>query len=61
MSMSIGLAAFPDDGRDADTLLSKADQRMYDAKNKKKAMLGNSALAGSSAPMTPAAPSLTTQ
>jgi diguanylate cyclase (GGDEF)-like protein len=43
MSMSIGLAAFPSDGQDADTLLSEADRRMYEAKNRKKEMLKGSA------------------
>ena len=42
MSMSIGVAAFPADGQDADALLSEADRRMYDAKKRKKAMLGGS-------------------
>ena len=42
MSMSMGLAAFPGDGQDADTLLSEADKRMYEAKNRKKAMLRGS-------------------
>ena len=43
MSMSMGVAAFPADGQDPDALLSEADRRMYDAKNRKKAMLaGNS-------------------
>ncbi len=42
MSMSMGIAAFPADGQDADTLLSEADRRMYDAKNRKKAMLRGS-------------------
>jgi diguanylate cyclase (GGDEF)-like protein len=44
MSMSMGIAAFPADGQDGDTLLSEADRRMYDAKNRKKAMLGGSLL-----------------
>jgi diguanylate cyclase (GGDEF)-like protein/putative nucleotidyltransferase with HDIG domain len=39
MSMSMGLASFPADGQDADALLSQADQRMYEVKNRKKAML----------------------
>jgi diguanylate cyclase len=39
MSMSLGLASFPADGLDADALLSEADRRMYEAKNRKKAML----------------------
>jgi diguanylate cyclase (GGDEF)-like protein len=32
VSASIGVALFPDDGRDARTLLRKADERMYAAK-----------------------------
>jgi diguanylate cyclase (GGDEF)-like protein/putative nucleotidyltransferase with HDIG domain len=43
MSMSMGVAAFPADGQDADALLSEADRRMYDAKNRKKAMLRGTA------------------
>jgi GGDEF domain-containing protein len=42
MSMSMGIAAFPADGQDGDALLSEADRRMYEAKNRKKAMLGGS-------------------
>jgi diguanylate cyclase (GGDEF)-like protein/putative nucleotidyltransferase with HDIG domain len=32
LSMSVGVAIFPDDGRDPETLLGKADRRMYTAK-----------------------------
>jgi diguanylate cyclase (GGDEF)-like protein len=39
MSMSIGLAAYPADGLDADALLSEADRRMYEVKNRKKVLL----------------------
>ncbi|HEX4595817.1 MAG TPA: diguanylate cyclase [Bryobacteraceae bacterium] len=39
LSISMGLAAFPADGQDADTLLSEADRRMYETKKRKKAML----------------------
>ena len=52
MSMSMGVAAFPADGQDADALLSEADRRMYDAKNRKKAMLRGS----SEEPVEQAAP-----
>jgi diguanylate cyclase (GGDEF)-like protein len=60
MSMSIGLAAFPFDGHDADALLSEADRRMYEAKNRKKAMLSGSASVESAEPVTPNPPSLAT-
>ena len=59
MSMSLGLAAFPTDGQDADALLSEADRRMYEAKNRKKAMLSSSE--EQAEPATPAAPSLATK
>jgi diguanylate cyclase (GGDEF)-like protein/putative nucleotidyltransferase with HDIG domain len=36
LSLSIGHAMFPDDGADADRLLSEADRRMYIAKQKEK-------------------------
>lgn len=36
LSASIGIATFPDDGRDAQTLLKNADIAMYKAKNKGK-------------------------
>ena len=36
LSMSIGFASFPSDGRDADTLLSEADRRMYASKKQKR-------------------------
>jgi diguanylate cyclase (GGDEF)-like protein len=32
VSMSVGAAAFPQDGSDADELLAEADRRMYKAK-----------------------------
>jgi GGDEF domain-containing protein len=32
VSCSIGLAVYPDDGADPNSLLNHADQRMYDAK-----------------------------
>jgi GGDEF domain-containing protein len=53
MSMSMGIAAFPADGRDADGLLSEADRRMYDAKNRKKAMLRGSSSEESVEQLTP--------
>ena len=57
MSMSLGLASFPADGTDADTLLSEADRRMYAAKNQKKALL-NGAGVGSRDQMAPESSSL---
>jgi diguanylate cyclase (GGDEF)-like protein len=36
LSLSIGHSMFPDDGVDADQLLSEADRRMYIAKQKEK-------------------------
>ena len=36
ISLSIGHAMFPEDGVDADRLLSEADRRMYIAKQKEK-------------------------
>jgi len=36
LSLSIGHAMFPEDGVDADRLLSEADRRMYIAKQKEK-------------------------
>ena len=57
MSMSIGLAAFPADGQDTDALLSEADRRMYEAKNRKKTMLMGSSNDAAD-PATPDSPSL---
>jgi diguanylate cyclase (GGDEF)-like protein/putative nucleotidyltransferase with HDIG domain len=39
LSLSVGHAIFPDDGADADQLLSEADRRMYAAKQKEKLSL----------------------
>ncbi len=39
LSLSVGHAIFPDDGSDADQLLSEADRRMYIAKQKEKLSL----------------------
>ena len=36
LSLSVGHALFPEDGTDADQLLSEADRRMYMAKQKEK-------------------------
>ena len=36
LSLSVGHALFPEDGTDADQLLSEADRRMYMAKQKRK-------------------------
>ena len=38
LSMSFGLSIYPADGLDADTLIQKADQRMYQQKNESKSM-----------------------
>jgi GGDEF domain-containing protein len=35
--MSVGVAIFPADGRDVETLLAKADKRMYQLKRQSKA------------------------
>src|SRR5260370_35387807 len=40
LSLSIGHALFPEDGADADQLLSEADRRMYIAKQKEKMNVG---------------------
>jgi diguanylate cyclase (GGDEF)-like protein/putative nucleotidyltransferase with HDIG domain len=37
LSFSVGVAVFPSDGQDADSLLSQADQRMYRAKHEQRA------------------------
>jgi len=37
LSLSVGHASFPEDGEDADQLLSEADRRMYAAKQRAKA------------------------
>ena len=61
MSVTTGLASFPSDGRDADTLLSEADRRMYEAKNRKKAMLSGGAPVESVEPVALNPVSLTTE
>jgi GGDEF domain-containing protein len=33
------VSRYPEDGADAETLLEKADERMYDAKRRKKLLL----------------------
>ena len=58
MSISLGLASFPADGNDADTLLSEADRRMYAAKNQKKALLNGDVPTGSTDSVSPESPSL---
>jgi diguanylate cyclase (GGDEF)-like protein len=35
VTFSAGVSRYPDDGRDAETLLERADERMYDAKRRK--------------------------
>ncbi len=39
LSLSIGAAAYPDDGSEAEQLLSEADRRMYQSKQKQKMRL----------------------
>jgi diguanylate cyclase (GGDEF)-like protein/putative nucleotidyltransferase with HDIG domain len=39
ISISAGVSRYPEDGADAETLLEKADERMYDAKRRKKLLL----------------------
>jgi GGDEF domain-containing protein len=36
LSMSVGVATFPDDGSDAEDLLAEADRRMYKSKRLRK-------------------------
>ena len=40
LSMSVGVAIFPVDGRDVETLLAKADKRMYQLKRQSKSEVG---------------------
>jgi diguanylate cyclase (GGDEF)-like protein/putative nucleotidyltransferase with HDIG domain len=40
LSMSVGVAIYPSDGRDVETLLAKADQRMYHLKRQSKSECG---------------------
>jgi diguanylate cyclase (GGDEF)-like protein/putative nucleotidyltransferase with HDIG domain len=35
VSMSVGVSSYPEDGQDGETLLEKADERMYEAKRRK--------------------------
>ncbi len=42
LSLSIGHALYPDDGGDAEQLLSEADRRMYAAKQRQKAQMAES-------------------
>ena len=36
VSISTGVARYPEDGADAETLLERADERMYELKRRKK-------------------------
>jgi len=45
ITFSAGISRFPDDGVDAEALLEKADERMYDAKRRKKLSIVVSAVA----------------
>ena len=38
VGMSVGVARYPDDGTDAETLLERADERMYEAKRRKQSL-----------------------
>ncbi len=40
LSMSVGVAVYPSDGRDVETLLAKADKRMYQLKRQSKSEAG---------------------
>jgi GGDEF domain-containing protein len=39
ITISAGVSRYPEDGPDAETLLEKADERMYEAKRRKKMLL----------------------
>jgi diguanylate cyclase (GGDEF)-like protein/putative nucleotidyltransferase with HDIG domain len=39
VSMSVGVSSYPEDGADAETLLEKADERMYEAKRRRQLLL----------------------
>jgi len=41
LSMSVGVANYPDDGTDAEDLLAEADRRMYKSKRQRKKERGN--------------------
>jgi len=48
LSMSVGVAIYPADGRDVETLLAKADKRMYQLKRKSKSEGAQKKAAGES-------------
>lgn len=55
IGVSIGSAAFPDDGTSADALLRSADHAMYEAKRQGKGQLVHSARLHETIPLVPAA------
>ncbi|MFI5254720.1 MAG: GGDEF domain-containing protein [Candidatus Limnocylindrales bacterium] len=59
-SVSIGIVAFPDDGRTADSLMANADQAMYEAKRRGKDLVHWGGLGRRAMPALPAAPIITT-
>ncbi|MEO8050436.1 MAG: diguanylate cyclase [Acidobacteriota bacterium] len=54
LSMSVGVAIFPSDGRDVETLLARADQRMYQLKRETKSQGAPKSLPGDHAGSEPA-------
>jgi len=48
LSMSVGVAVYPADGRDVETLLAKADKRMYQLKRQSKSESAQKRAAGDS-------------
>ena len=48
LSMSVGVAIYPTDGRDVEALLAKADKRMYQLKRESKSAAGQEKAAGNS-------------
>ena len=40
VTISLGVSTFPQDGNDAETIISQADKRLYDAKNNGRNQVG---------------------